>query len=249
MGFFDKLFEKKYCSICGKQLGLIQRKLVDGYICGECKNKLSRWFSDRKESTIEQIKEQLAYREENRNRLESFQVTHTYGNPVVVRLDDENGQFIVSNYRNFKEDNPDIIKYADITGVDYEIVQQSYMEKKDENGKILNPRRFDADYDFKFTVHVNNPYFEEMRFDLNDSMVRIVNSLDPKGEAKYIQYQQMSEELKRALQDRKQEALNTQKQEKQAQNQPKKKTVCPRCGANTMPDANGCCEYCGSPIE
>ena len=25
--------------------------------------------------------------------------------------------------------------------------------------------------------------------------------------------------------------------------------VCPACGATTMPDAGGCCEYCGSPVR
>ena len=25
--------------------------------------------------------------------------------------------------------------------------------------------------------------------------------------------------------------------------------TCPACGASTMPDANGCCEFCGSPVK
>ena len=35
-------------------------------MCKECAKKLSPWFSDRRSSTVEQIQEQLAYREDLR---------------------------------------------------------------------------------------------------------------------------------------------------------------------------------------
>lgn len=34
-----------------------------------------------------------------------------------------------------------------------------------------------------------------------------------------------------------------------AANAPKTAVVCPACGATTMPDAAGCCEYYGSPVR
>ena len=30
---------------------------------------------------------------------------------------------------------------------------------------------------------------------------------------------------------------------------PKEKLTCPWCGATTIPDANGCCEYCGGSFN
>ena len=30
---------------------------------------------------------------------------------------------------------------------------------------------------------------------------------------------------------------------------PKMAVTCPWCGATTMPDANGCCEYCGGSVN
>ena len=58
MGFFGKLFEKKICSVCGGEIGLLgNRKLEDGNMCKECAAKLSPWFSDRRSSTIAEIKE------------------------------------------------------------------------------------------------------------------------------------------------------------------------------------------------
>ena len=45
MGIFGKLFEKKVCAFCGKEIGLLgNRKLEDGNMCKVCAQKLSPWF-------------------------------------------------------------------------------------------------------------------------------------------------------------------------------------------------------------
>ena len=63
------LFDKKYCDICGEKIGLLgNRKLENGNLCKNCAKKLSPWFSDRRNSTVDEIKAQLAYREENQGR-------------------------------------------------------------------------------------------------------------------------------------------------------------------------------------
>ena len=78
MGLFGKLFEKKECSICGGEIGLLgNRKLEDGNMCKNCAAKLSPWFSDRRQSTVDEIKEQLDYREANREKVASFRITRT----------------------------------------------------------------------------------------------------------------------------------------------------------------------------
>lgn len=70
------LFDKKYCDICGEKIGLLgNRKLENGNLCKTCAKKLSPWFSDRRNSTVEEIKAQLAYREENRERVAAFHTT------------------------------------------------------------------------------------------------------------------------------------------------------------------------------
>ena len=54
------LFDKKYCDICGEKIGLLgNRKLENGNLCKNCARKLSPWFSDRRNSTVEEIKAQL----------------------------------------------------------------------------------------------------------------------------------------------------------------------------------------------
>lgn len=70
------LFDKKYCDICGEKIGLLgNRKLENGNLCKNCAKKLSPWFSDRRNSTVEEIKAQLAYREENRQKVAAFHTT------------------------------------------------------------------------------------------------------------------------------------------------------------------------------
>ena len=72
------LFNKKYCDICGEKIGLLgNRKLENGNLCKNCAKKLSPWFSDRRSSTVEEIKAQLAYREENQQKVAAFHTTRS----------------------------------------------------------------------------------------------------------------------------------------------------------------------------
>ncbi len=67
------LFDKKYCDICGQKIGLFgNRKLENGNLCKDCAKKLSPFFSERRNSTVEDIRRQLAYREENEKQLAAF---------------------------------------------------------------------------------------------------------------------------------------------------------------------------------
>ena len=75
------LFDKKYCDICGEKIGLLgNRKLEDGNLCKDCAKKLSPWFSDRRNSTVAEIKEQLEYRERNKEDVARFHTTRTRRN-------------------------------------------------------------------------------------------------------------------------------------------------------------------------
>ena len=98
------LFDKKYCDICGEKIGLLgNRKLEDGNLCKDCAKKLSPFFSERRSSTVEDIKRQLAYREENERRLADFRPDMTFGEYKKVYVDRAGAKFIVtsaSNWRN-----------------------------------------------------------------------------------------------------------------------------------------------------
>lgn len=173
MGFFDKMFEKKECAICGTELGLLGKtKINEGYLCKECAGKLSPYFHGYRSSTADDIREQLAYREANAER-------------------------------------------------------ESY-----------NPPRYDLDYDFNLTIHVNTPYFTEINLRVNDS------TIDQRGSIEYREAKRQATEVRDALVQLRQETRDSVV----AAKAPKTAVTCPFCGATTIPDASGRCEYCGGAI-
>lgn len=84
------LFDKKYCDVCGEKIGLLgNRKLNDGNLCKTCAAKLSPWFSERRGSSVEDIKDQLAYREANKGRVAAFNPTKTIGGNMKIYFDED----------------------------------------------------------------------------------------------------------------------------------------------------------------
>lgn len=349
------LFDKKYCDICGEKIGLLgNRKLEDGNLCKNCAAKLSPWFTERKQSTVEEIKEQLAYREANKEAVAAFHTTRTLGKDVKVLLDEDNGKFMVTSARNIAEANPDVLSFGDVTGCDLDIEEgrtEIEYEDREGNRQSFNPRRYAYHYDFYMTIHVNHPYFDEIRFKLNDSSVdgdvdTIIEydqagamggrspmagsgrpmagssagrpqagtpgarpqagtagarpqagagrqtagagrpqagGVRPMGQRPQQQpmpgqmmgqvpgqmapgaafgYDQTSnaEEIKNSVEYREYENLGWEirdvlmqvregaRAEAAEANAPKQAVKCPYCGATTIPNANGCCEYCGAAL-
>ena len=73
----------------------------------------------------------------------------------------------------------------------------------------------------------------------------MIGVANPARSAEYRKYKQMSEDMKDAiLQVRKQA-----REEEIAAATPKKLVSCPYCGAQTVPDEKGCCEYCRGLIN
>lgn len=152
------------------------QKLEDGNLCKDCAKQLSPWFSDRRRSTVEDIKRQLAYREENRGRASQFRTTRSYGEDCKVLLDEEHRWFTVTRARDLADANPDILDCTALTGCRVDI-DESRTEQKREgpDGKEVtyNPPRYEYSYDFEVIISVNNLYFDEMKFRLNNSSVYI----------------------------------------------------------------------------
>lgn len=175
------LFDKKYCDICGEKIGLLgNRKLEDGNLCKNCAKKLSPWFSERRKSTVADIKEQLEWREANRERAAQFRTTRSYGERTRLLLDETHGWFAVTCAVNPADDNSDVLDFSAITGCRADIDDRRTelkIETKDSDGKIVrksySPPRYEYDYDFYITISVNIPYFSEMKLKLNDYSVHV----------------------------------------------------------------------------
>ena len=257
------LFDKKFCDVCGSKIGLLgNRKLEDGNLCKNCAAKLSPWFSERRHSTLAEIKEQLAYREENRAAVAQFHTTRSLGKYTKVLLDEDARRFMVTSARDLAEANPDVLDYSQVTGCDLDVEEsRNELKRTDKDGKSVSyiPPRYEYSYNFYITIRVNHPYFDEIRFSLSNGFFKVgerpMGSV-PAGWAvsarsglfganDYYEYVSMGNEIKETLTQARQEARD----QVAAQNAPKTAVTCPCCGATTFPDTSGCCEYCGSPVR
>ena len=246
------LFDKKYCDICGQKIGLLgNRKLEDGNLCKDCAAKLSPFFSERKKSTVNDIKEQLSYREANKEEVQRLHVTRSLGKGTKILFDEDARKFVVTSASNLMNANPDVLEYSQVTGCMLDIDEhRNELKVKNNEGKMVSyvPPRYDYSYDFTIKINVNHPYFDLISFKLNSSSIKAphpVNMSIPNAMPQEIrEYYQMGKDIETALTEVRQEIRN----EINEANTPKIAVKCPHCGASTIPDANGCCEYCGGAL-
>lgn len=240
MALFGKMFEKKNCAICGKELGMFGKtKLADGYLCKDCDGKLSPFFVGRRSSTIEDIRAQLAYREQNQRDLATFSPTTTIdGGLKKIYLDEDSGRLVLSGSSNWRNENPDLIALDQVTGCETEVREsKTEVKRKDAEGNEVsyNPPRYDIDYDIYVKVFFSHPYFSEVSWKTNRSRI------ERRGSAEYNDAEAKAQAVR--------QALSGIHQGVRAAAAPKKAVTCPNCLATTMPDANGCCEYCGGSLQ
>ena len=172
------LFDKKYCDICGEKIGLLgNRKLSDGNLCKDCAAKLSPWFTERKQSTVEEIREQLRLREENRQKLAGFHPTRTIGVDTKVYVDEPGKTFIVTGAQDIMKANPDLIRMDQVADCQMDI-RHTRTELKRENAQgekvSYDPPVYEYDYTFWMEISViGHPYIGSIRFRLNDRDITI----------------------------------------------------------------------------
>ena len=189
------LFDKKYCDICGDKIGLLgNRKLENGNMCKDCAKKLSPFFSDRRSSTVEEIKQQLAYREQNKQILAGFSPMFTFGEDDKIYIDPMKQSFVVSsrNPGSWSDENPDVIPLSSVTSCTLRVDEdreELYTEGKDGQRVSYNPPRYKFTYDFYIDINVNNPYFDEITAKIND------RDVEGMGTMEYNRYQQMAQQV------------------------------------------------------
>lgn len=241
MGLFDSLFEKKYCTVCGKELGAIfgKTKIADGHICKDCSGQLSPYFHGHGAATTADIKAQIAGREQNKEAVAAFHVTKTLGNDTKVYVDEDNGKVIITRTSpsGWASSNPDVLDFSQITGCDYRVKEtKTEIKRKLADGKeeSFDPKRYDTDYDVYVTVYVSHPYVEQIEFKLNPSRI------DKRTSPEFQRVEELAQQIR--------ETLTGIHAEQVASTTPREAVTCPHCAATTTPDGQGRCEYCGSVI-
>ncbi len=215
MGVFDKvfgkLFEKKKCSICKNEIGLLgNRKLRDGNLCKECEAKLSPWFYERKNSTVSEIKKQLTYRKKNYEILKELKITSEYGGRYTVCIDDEQKKFFVAKTKNYIEENCDVIDFSQVKRVEFKMLENISEEyRTDEEGKrqSYEPNAYIYSYNAHITITIENPYFDVISFNLSPSDITLnpdnplpkIYKPNPMSNPEYVAYKNMGNKLRATL--------------------------------------------------
>jgi len=188
---------KKECDICAGKIGLLgNRKLDDGNCCKDCANKLSPWMTGRRRTTVEDIKAHLAYREENKRKLQQFNPVNIVGENWKVFVDPNMGAFAVSRGSNFRTENPDLVLLSQVVSCEVdrqEHQSEVYQQMPDGSKKSYFPARYDYSYDFEVNIQVNTPWFNEIKFKLNPSTIK--DRYDPA----YRQYEAEGDQIRSML--------------------------------------------------
>ncbi len=194
------LFDKKFCDICGEKIGMLgNKKLEDGNMCKDCAKKLSPFCDDRRHSTLETIRQHLAYREENKNVLRAFNPMITIdGDSRNIYVDTAKGNFVVSSNKpgNWDNENPDVIPISAITSLTLDIDEDKdeiYYKDAQGNNQSYVPARYEYYYNFTLKFLVNTPYFDDFNVRLNN--FRVANM----GSPEYNRYQQLAQQAMAAL--------------------------------------------------
>ncbi len=191
------LFSKKVCDICGGDIGLLgNRKLEDGNLCKDCARKLSPFMTDRRQSTVAEIRQHLAYRAGNMAVLASVHPTNVLGGATKVYIDEAAGKFFVTRSRNWRDENPDVIDFSQVIDVRTEVTEHRTEEyHNDPQGRRVsfNPPRYRYSYEFDTTILVDSPYFNEIRFELTEQRP------ERQHDQVYNYYEQLADTLHAAL--------------------------------------------------
>lgn len=191
------LFSKKVCDICGGDIGLLgNRKLEDGNLCKDCAKKLSPWMTDRRDSTVEEIRRHLLYRAQNQRVLAAIHPTAAIGATTKVYIDENAKKFFVTHLTNWRDGNPDVIDFSQVIDVQTEVTEHRTEEyHRDREGRQVsfNPPRYRFSYQFDTTILVDSPYFNRIKFELTGTRPERLNSEE------YRYYEQQADALKAML--------------------------------------------------
>ena len=185
MGLFDSLKEKflgkDTCCYCGAELpmnfvpftGTV--KLEDGKLCKECGQKVSPWLSvKKKKMTAEEMGQHLDYRKENEEALSSFEATaYVETSGILLAVDEAKGCMIISQSKDYRRANADILPLNRIIGAKYKICENHYVSRRNMPGGKQMIDEAHYNYQFCFRVSVDHEWIS-----LIDFNVELQSSID-----------------------------------------------------------------------
>ena len=145
---------------------------------------------------MEEIRQHLAYREQNYRMLASVHPTTVLGGNTKVYIDEAAGKFFVTRSTNWRDTNPDIIDFSQVIDVQTEVTEhrtEEYHRDREGRNVSFNPPRYRFSYEFETKILVDSPYFNEIPFELTDTRP------ERRGSEEYRYYEQLADALHDAL--------------------------------------------------
>ncbi len=146
---------QRTCSVCGNKLTRYGSKILkDGIICRNCAKLASEWLdnADYAEKTVEQIREHLAYRQNNKEKLAGFKGNKAVEGKYTLYIDDESKDFLISKRADYVKDNADIFNINDISKI--QIEKRKYLNRDGS--------------DIYLHLLVRHPEFTDVKFQVNE---------------------------------------------------------------------------------
>lgn len=180
MGLFTN--NKKPCPVCGAGTPRLLATDIAGNvpICSDCSFKISIGTTKVSDFTLEDLKEHLAMRDENANRIKNvFRPNKTYEiGWTHLNIDEVNRLFTIPLNMCGDTNNPPIFKFEELMGYDLE-EEQCVIERfnKGDKSPLCTPMlytpipQFDFDRkeepvnisrDFKLNLYLANPYWDKV---------------------------------------------------------------------------------------
>ena len=141
-----------------------------------------------------------------------------------------------------------MISFEQVVGCHIDVTHSGLEEQYYSDGKTVsyNPPRYKNYYNFFLELQLKHPELSSMRFKINRRDIVVPGAIpNPELNAEYSKCKQLCEEMKNYVLARHQQIRN----QKLAAAAPKQAVNCPHCGATTIPDPSGRCEYCGSALS
>ena len=165
------IFDKKQCSICGKDIGIVVKyKLEDGNLCKDCAAKVSPWYDMDRKRTVEDLRSHLAYREKNRETVKALRPTRVFGEDVKIYLDENARKFVATRVENWQDRNPDVISLDQIRRCELLIGEESdEIMDRDEDGRprSFDPPRYEYEYQFNVDMDIDGGFFNKLQVELS----------------------------------------------------------------------------------
>ncbi|MBR0137650.1 MAG: DUF4428 domain-containing protein [Erysipelotrichaceae bacterium] len=143
------------CSVCGKKLTRYgSKKLKDGVLCRNCAKLASDWLDneDFARMSVDQIKDHLAYCQENLARIEQFKGLQVVEGKYSLYVDDSKREFVISKRDDLVKANADVFSLDQIKNM--RIIERKYRQKEGS--------------DIFVELIMDHPQFDNVRFQVNE---------------------------------------------------------------------------------